>query len=50
MKKSEQWMISTIETEDNFRAMRTDYQEHHERVYYGYRIGIEESIKTDTKN
>jgi hypothetical protein len=36
--------------QDNFRAMRTDYQEHHEHVYYCYRIGIEETIKTDTKS
>jgi hypothetical protein len=27
--------------------MGTDCQEHHERAYDGYRIGIEETIKTD---
>jgi hypothetical protein len=35
---------------NDFIALRTEYQEHHERAYDGYLIGIEEAIKTDPKN
>jgi hypothetical protein len=30
--------------------LRTDYQEHHGRAYDGFRISIEEAIKTDSKS
>jgi hypothetical protein len=31
--------------QDEFTALRTDYQEHRGRAYDDYRIGIEEAIK-----
>jgi hypothetical protein len=36
--------------QDDFNALRTDYQEHHGRAYDDYRIGIEEAIKTDPRS
>jgi hypothetical protein len=35
---------------NDFAALRTDYQEHHGRVYDVYRIGTKQSIKTDPKS
>jgi hypothetical protein len=47
MKKSDIEDCDCERLQDNFTAMGTDCQEHHERAYDGYRIGIEETIKTD---
>jgi hypothetical protein len=36
--------------QDDFTALRTEYQEHLGRVYDDYRIGIEKTIKTDPRS